>query len=430
MSVISELGTFVTTQVLVYLKEPVAESAMASTAANPVTEVTKHFTRSRTARLGAIAASLGAGSTPPYRVYKNLGIVLGTVDKESYHAINASASVREVTLVPELSLIRPVSAALAAPKAGPTWGIKRLRVPELWDKGITGKGVVVAHLDTGIDGNHPVLKGAIKAFAEFDDLGREKPRAKPHDSDTHGTHTAATIAGRPTSKATVGVAPGAKLASAMVIEGGDIVARILGGMDWAIGQGAKILSMSLGLRGYRNEFETLMTTVRARGMLPVIAVGNEGPATSRSPGNYDMVLSVGAFDDQDEVPDFSSSQHFKRKTDPYVPDIVGPGVGVLSALPGNKFGLNDGTSMATPHIAGLAALLFQAKRDATVNDIEQAILESCKRPKTMKEDRANRGVPDAVEAHRILTKGSTSSGAAGKDSSKKKPKPKKKKPKS
>jgi subtilisin family serine protease len=404
MSVQAELNAFGATQVLVYLKKPVAAETLESTAANPVTEVTRHFTRSAVSRFGAIAAAEGvSGGGPAFRVYKNLGLVLGIVDESSYKAVKQVASVREVTAVPELSMIRPVWSALAAPKAGPTWGIKRLRVPKLWAVGLTGKGVVVAHLDTGVDAGHPILSGAVAAFVQFDNLGREVEGAKPTDSGTHGTHTAATIAGRSNKKATVGIAPGASLASAMVIEGGNIIARILGGMDWAVAQGAKVLSMSLGLRGYREEFLSLMRTLRARGLLPVIAVGNEGPGTSRSPGNYDLCLSVGACDSQDEIPEFSSSQHFNRDRDPYVPDIVAPGVDVLSAMPGNKYGVKDGSSMATPHIAGLAALLWEAKPNAGVDDIEAAILASCRRPGTMSERRANRGIPDAVEAYKALT---------------------------
>lgn len=406
MSVLSELSAFGATQVLVYLKKPVADAAAASAAINPIGEVTKHFARTVMSRFGAIASAEGvADSGPAFRVYKNLGIVIGAVDEASYHAVKDSDAVRAVAAVPEMSLIRPLSSKLAAPTKGPTWGIKRLGVPDLWKLGLTGKGVLIAHLDTGVEADHPVLKDAVTAFAEFDSFGREVVGAKASDSGTHGTHTAATIAGRRTKQAEVGVAPGASLASAMVIEGGNIVARILGGMDWAVGQGVKILSMSLGLRGYREEFLQLMKTLRAHGILPIIASGNEGPGTSRSPGNYDLCLSVGMSDTQDEVNADSSSQHFNRDLDPYVPDIVGPGVDTLSAMPGKKFGLKTGTSMATPHIAGLAALLWEAKPNATVDEIERAILESCKRPATMPQSRANRGVPDAVEAHRLLTNG-------------------------
>jgi subtilisin family serine protease len=83
----------------------------------------------------------------------------------------------------------------------------------------------------------------------------------------------------------VGVAPGALLHCARVIEGGDIVARILGGMDWALGQGVRVLSMSLGIRGLVPDFQDIIDILRLNRVLPVIAAGNEGPGSSRSPGN-------------------------------------------------------------------------------------------------------------------------------------------------
>ena len=402
MSVQTQLNTFGVAQVLIFLNKSASETAMSATVANPFEHITKHCVRSAASRQGALAIAESVNPPPPFHIYKNLGIVLGSVDNKGYKEVKESEGVRAVTEVPEVSLIRPVAAASAAPQAGPTWGIKRLNVPAVWSQGFTGKGVVVAHLDTGVDGKHPVVKDAILAFAQFDNLGRQVPNAKPTDSDEHGTHTAATIAGRKHGSTAVGVAPDAMLASAMVIEGGNVIARILGGMDWAIGQGAKVLSMSLGLRGFRNEFLQLMSILRGKGILPVIAVGNEGAGTSRSPGNYEICMSVGACDKDDTIPDFSSSQRFNRTKDPIVPDLVAPGVGVLSAVPGAKFGVMDGSSMATPHIAGLAALLWEAKPLATVDEIEMAIESSCARPAGMPENRANRGVPDAALALTIL----------------------------
>jgi len=229
-------------------------------------------------------------------------------------------------------VVTPLTRALAAQ---PTWGIKRLKADKLHDQNITGEGVIVGHLDTGADGKHPALKSAFHAFAEFDDMGFEvTPPPAPHDTADHGTHTAGTIAGRPVGGRAIGVAPGALLASAIVIEGGNTTARILAGMDWVIAQGARILSMSLGYRGYQEDFLVITQTLRDRGVLPVFAVGNEGPGTSRSPGNYVEALSVGAMDDNDKVADFSSSQRFDRPDNPLVPDLVAPGVGVMSAKPG------------------------------------------------------------------------------------------------
>lgn len=258
-------------------------------------------------------------------------------------------------------------------------------------------------LDTGADGTPPALEGAIASFAEFDMAGDRVPNARPTDSDDHGTHTAGTIVGRVRKKGAFGAAPAAKLASAMVIEGGQVIDRILAGMDWVIGEGVRIMSMSLGLRGYTPAFQAIVDALRAANVLPVIAVGNEYANSSRSPGNYANVLSVGAMDATDEVAEFSGSQRFNRLDDPLVPDLVAPGVAILSCVPGGGYEEKDGSSMATPHVAGLAAILLQAKPDATASQLEEAILGSCSRPASMQEARANRGVPDAVKAFSILT---------------------------
>ncbi|PZQ60318.1 MAG: serine protease [Phenylobacterium zucineum] len=354
-------------------------------------------------------ANLAAVATPQrMKVYPNLGLALGITDAAGAAALRASAAVHKIDEAPELSLIRPVDVHAAPPQAlaaaaTQTWGLRRIGAQHLWALGFRGAGVRVAHLDTGVDGQHPAFAGAIAAYAEFDWMGNQVPGAAPHDTGNHGTHTAGTILGRgdgPTGA--FGVAPEAMLISATVIEGGQVIDRILAGMDWAIGQNARILNMSLGLRGFTSAFQVVVDALRARNVLPVIAVGNEGPNTSRSPGNYANVLSIGAMSEAETVAAFSGSQTFDRMDDRLVPDLVGPGVDVVSAMPGGGFGVMSGSSMATPHIAGLAALLAQAAPGATATKLEKAILQSCVRPGTMSEDRANRGVPDGLRALQAL----------------------------
>jgi subtilisin family serine protease len=356
-------------------------------------------------RLAPGSAAAEAAAVPGVRLFKHLGVLLGTVDREGLKALEADDRVQAVTGAPAISLIRPVASAPAKLSGAVTWGLERLGIPELWDRGLTGKGILVGHLDTGVDARHPALKRALADFAEFDLLGRPVGRPRRRDTDTHGTHTAGTIAGRQVGATAFGVAPGAKLASAIVIEGGNAIARILGGMDWAVGLGVRVLSMSLGLRGYREDFLPVTRVLRARNILPVFAAGNEGPGTSRSPGNYAEALSVGACDEDGLVADFSSSQRLRRRNDPVVPDLVAPGVAVISSAPGGGYESKSGSSMATPHVAGLAALLFEAKLTATADEVEAAILGSCELPEGMSPERGNRGIPNGPRARAILLRG-------------------------
>ena len=145
-----------------------------------------------------------------------------------------------------------------------------------------------------------------------------------------------------------------------------------------------------------------MRVLRQKNVLPVFAVGNEGPGTSRSPGNYGEAISVGAHDRGRRVAGFSSSQTFQRALDAQVPDLVMPGVGVISASPGGGFQSMDGTSMATPHLAGLAALLLEAHPDRTLQAVETAIFSSCVRPPGMLVTRGNRGIPNGLQALETL----------------------------
>jgi subtilisin len=399
-------------KVIATLKEPAP--ATAASAVQVEASIQNHFMVPDVAQAQGLAAmamrSTGHKIKRPedltsrrVRVYHHLGLVVGNVNASGLASLQSDPKVGKIDKAPELSLIRPVDAQPSRLGTGPTWGIKRIRADSLWAAGFTGKDVIVGHLDTGIDGTHPALAGAIAKFAQFDMAGDRVPGAAATDSDEHGTHTAGTIVGRRVSKGQFGVAPEAKLASAMVIEGGQVIDRILAGMDWVIGEGVRIMSMSLGLRGFTPAFQSVIDALRAANVLPVIAVGNEGPTTSRSPGNYANVLSVGAMNVDNQVADFSGSQRFDRPVNPLCPALVAPGVDVLSGVPGGRYKTMDGSSMATPHIAGLAALLLQAQPSATADQLEAAIVGSCSLPSGMPQPRGNHGVPDAVRAFELLT---------------------------
>ena len=212
-------------------------------------------------------------------VFANLGITLGYADRSSVEKIRKKPGVSAVFIAPRLGQIKPVRIAAAELKSRLTWALVALGIESLWKQGLTGKDILVGHLDTGVDAKHPALRGRVADFGEWDLLGRKLNSPSPHDSAQHGTHTAGTICGGAVSGQSIGVAPDAKLYSGLVIEGGDTTARILGGLDWLVGLGVRIVSMSLGYPGYTPVFTRLIEVLASRNVLPVFAIGNEGPNT-------------------------------------------------------------------------------------------------------------------------------------------------------
>ena len=250
---------------------------------------------------------------------------------------------------------------------GTAWGVAKIGAPHVWGGYGRGAGIIVGHLDTGVDGNHAALNGRIAAFREIDALGGLMPPSAPFDSDEHGTHTAGTICGRSFRGTNLGVAPEARLASALVLPGGSgTFAQIIGGMQWAIGEGAQIISMSLGGFGYTTLWNLPVLNATIGGVLVCASIGNSGQGTTGGPGNDLFAVGVGATHYQDAAAGFSSGQtlavtHTVFGNLVYMkPDISAPGVQVVSSIPGNEVASFNGTSMACPHVAGTAALLLSA----------------------------------------------------------------------
>ncbi|HKA04739.1 MAG TPA: S8 family serine peptidase [Acidimicrobiales bacterium] len=258
------------------------------------------------------------------------------------------------------------------------WGVERIGALAAWGAyGARGRGVKVAVLDTGVDAEHPDLKGKVANWAEFGPDGKKITGSTAHDSDRHGTHVCGTIAGGDASGRWIGVAPDARLAVGLVLDGekGGSDAQVLAGIDWALDHGAHVISMSLG--GIVIGPETPGTYTRAivesflRGVPVVAAIGNEGDGTGGSPGNDLFSMAVGATDVDDNVAGFSSGRtQYVTQSDvirpellplPYPkPDLSAPGVAVQSSVPGGQWAAFSGTSMATPHTSGAVALLLSA----------------------------------------------------------------------
>jgi subtilisin family serine protease len=305
---------------------------------------------------------------------------------------------------------------------GLTWGLKQLDIPKLWET-TKGKHINIAVLDTGVYGEHPSLTGRVKEFVVIDPLGRRIKPDATFDCSQHGTHVCGTIAGGKTPEGvSIGIAPEATLLVAGVLVGDATLRTLLEGITWAIEKGADVISMSLGFSYYEPLFaEVFGILIGQYGILPVVAIGNENHGNSSSPGNAYNAFSVGAVEKMPrgklEVAFFSSGASLVfPDAEPNAlvtkPDVVAPGAQVFSCIPPEKrpdgtyeYAYMNGTSMATPHVAGVAALLMAAKPYASVTDIIQVLTETAKHPKGDRYRPDNRwgyGIIQPVEALEAL----------------------------
>ncbi|MEV5732059.1 S8 family serine peptidase [Streptomyces sp. NPDC052292] len=277
-----------------------------------------------------------------------------------------------------------------------------------WDAGLTGKGVTVAVLDSGADLTHPDLKGRVTESRSFIE-GQEVA-----DRNGHGTHVTSTVGGSGAASdgAERGVAPEATLAVGKVLsdQGSGSESQIIAGMEWAARDvHARVISMSLGSPEASDGTDPMAQAVNTlsaeTGALFVIAAGNTGaPSSIGSPGAADAALTVGAVDSGDRAAYFTSAG--PRYGDSALkPDLSAPGVDILAARSqltegDGPYTTMSGTSMATPHVAGVAALLAQAHPDWSGARLKDALMSSSTRldasPYLLGAGRVS--VPDAVKA--------------------------------
>jgi subtilisin family serine protease len=332
-----------------------------------------------------------------------------------------------------LMLIEPVSSSghVAAPPAEAeiAWGVKAVGAAT---SPFSGKGVTVAVLDTGIDENHP-------AFSGVEIIGRNFTAGTSEDiSDTnsHGTHCAGTIFGRSLNGTRIGVAAGvARVVIGKVLgPGGGSTATLFTAINWAIENKAQIISMSLGmdLVGFRDQLTAqgmhpkqatsrsmgvLIDNVRffdkfgnllrsgtafGRSALVVAASGNESDRYGQPP--YVLGAAYPA-----ATEDFLSVAALEQTGDESHPlrvatfsnagaKIAGPGVGIVSSVPGGGLGVKSGTSMATPHIAGVAALWAQKvmlSSAFTPEKVLEKLRNSAQIPPRLDEADVGVGIPQA-----------------------------------
>jgi subtilisin family serine protease len=291
--------------------------------------------------------------------------------------VDKAAGVRSFSTAQRIWLDGPVKATLDR-------SVPQIGAPEAWKAGYTGKNTTVAVLDTGVDAAQPDLAGAVADAENFSD--------SPNGTDDyfgHGTHVASIITGQ--HEKYTGVAPDTKLLNGKVLDdqGGGAESWIIAGMQWAAGKGANVINMSLGSPFPSDGTDAMSLAVNeitARtGALFVIASGNSGGAPG-GPGAADAALTVGAVDRNDQLAPFSSRGP-RWIDDAIKPDITAPGVDIVAAkathgqigTPVDATHVSlSGTSMATPHVAGAAAILAGEHPAWKAGQLKAALMGSAK----------------------------------------------------
>ena len=271
--------------------------------------------------------------------------------------------------------------------------IPQIQADKVWEAGITGKDVDVAVLDTGIHDEHPSL--TIEKEVDYTGEGTD-------DLHGHGTHVAGIIAS--TDSTYRGVAYDADLFNVKVLnkDGSGYGSDVIKGIEWSVDNGAEIISMSLGAEvdpcDGTDAISQAVDKAVNKGVVVVVAAGNSGPdsGTITSPGCSKKGITVGAVDDNDNVPSWSS----RGSTDDgrVKPDLVAPGVGITSTWKDNSFKSLSGTSMSTPHVSGVAALLLEADPSLKPDEVKEA-LKTTALDLGLDENTQGAGRVDAYEAY-------------------------------
>ncbi len=261
--------------------------------------------------------------------------------------------------------------------------------------GVTGKGVKVAVLDTGVNKNHPSLQANVITQIDFTGEGKG-------DFNGHGTHVACIIGC--TTQPYVGVAPQVSLVDVKVLDaqGEGDSSTIIAGIDWAVSQDIPVISLSLGADTDCDGTDPLSVAVDAaydQGVFPVVAAGNSGPMqqTVGTPGCANKAFTVGAINDYNQVALFSSRG---PTADGRVkPDIFAPGVAIISASLGDDYATLSGTSQATPFVSATAALLLDADSDLSPQELRDTLVKTAFPLPRAFVNTQDQGIVDALSAN-------------------------------
>ena len=273
----------------------------------------------------------------------------------------------------------------AAPAGQETpWGITRVQAPAAWAAS-RGQGVKLVVIDTGIDMTHPelagILKGGWNSMTKTDNF---------NDDNGHGTHCSGTIAAKDDDQGVVGVAPQIDLYGVKVLDanGSGTFADVIAGMLWAVENKMEVASMSLGASQGNQALADAVEAMRAGGVILLAAAGNSGGSVGY-PAAYPGAIAISASDSTDALAEFSS-----RGTEVAV---IAPGVDVKSTYMDGGYETLSGTSMATPHVAGLTALYVATHKGATPEQARTALQAASTRLTGVPDIGQGAGLPSAVK---------------------------------
>ncbi len=276
---------------------------------------------------------------------------------------------------------------------GFNWANDMINAPEVWNQGYTGEGVVIAVVDTGVDYNHVDLRQNIwinpgetpgngidndgNGFVD-DIIGWNfvSNNNNPMDDGGHGTHVAGTAAAAHNSIGITGVAHNAAIMPVKVLDqnGSGTAQWVADGIRYAADNGAHVINLSLGSSGPSSLIEEAVRYATTLGAFVVMAAGNSSGSAPNYPARFatDYGVSVGAVGRDRQIADFSN----RAGSDSQLHHLMAPGVGIYSTMPGNRYSSMNGTSMATPHVAGVVALMLNANPNLSHDQIRHILIQS------------------------------------------------------
>jgi serine protease AprX len=323
--------------------------------------------------------------------YRTEGLVNNFQSLWIFNGLSVTAEksiIRQLELDPEIQTIMPDNRQIVPDYAPAEANITQISAPSLWDLGITGQGVVVANMDSGVDISHPDLASRWRGGSDswYDPYGQHL--TTPTDIMGHGTWTMGIMVGGDAGGTTVGAAPTAQWIAVKIFNdsGVSTSTAIHLGYQWLLDPDANPAtadapqvvnnSWGFGSPGCYLDFEMDLESLRAAGILPVFSAGNGGPnaATSYSPANNPAAFAVGAVDPSDQIASFSSRgpSTCGGSAGPF-PELVAPGVNIRTTDLLGGYYLDSGTSFAAPHVAGSLALLISAFPGLSPADQEAAL---------------------------------------------------------